>query len=462
MNKFNYDYSKTMWMKIYLADADYEHNCSKVLISFEQTLDIVKKVDAITQGITKILYLVGWQALGHDCGFPEMEVVNDYLKRDCDKDGRESLLWLVEEAKKYHTVISYHGNISDEYAENASHQEFVDANAICNGIDGKPAVIEVYNTRNAYKISYKQYWESGLFRKYFDRFCETVPVREAGTVHLDNLCIAESLNPRTTMTEQDEARNKILDYIASLGIDVTTEYTYRELDLRADQQYHPIRELYKQLGEELPVGDWRDAPIRCLGRIAASWWTNGMTVDDMLNIKPSLYTGHPNDGALASVFYGTMHGEDVWMEHGTDSRDWAPEFIRQFCTYQLPFLYLNRYDRLKVDEDSEMPGQEGRYTATLSDGVISRGCDLSISKNGVVMKQGGDVILPLTEDNRLYIAYSEKGRSGSWNMPDAAFGEADLYEITPEGNVPAGRAAIADGKIELDLKPGQAFAIYAV
>lgn len=200
----NYDYSQTMWMKMFLAEPDFENNCSKVYITFEQALELVKTVDNLTPGVKKIVYLVGWQGLGHDDCYPEMETINPYLKRACDATARESLFWLFEEAKKYNTVISYHGNVADEYSANKSHGEFVEADAILKNTDGSPAVIEVFNNRNARKTSYKQYWDSGLFKKYWDRFCETVPVREAGTVHLDNFCIAENLCPRTTVEEQDE------------------------------------------------------------------------------------------------------------------------------------------------------------------------------------------------------------------------------------------------------------------
>ena len=34
--KFNYDYSKLLWMKMFLAKPDYENNTSEVLINFEQ------------------------------------------------------------------------------------------------------------------------------------------------------------------------------------------------------------------------------------------------------------------------------------------------------------------------------------------------------------------------------------------------------------------------------------------
>lgn len=65
--KFNYDYSECMVMKLGLAIPDKEHtNKSKVLMTFDEALDYIKKIDNITQGITKIYYLVGWQYLGHD------------------------------------------------------------------------------------------------------------------------------------------------------------------------------------------------------------------------------------------------------------------------------------------------------------------------------------------------------------------------------------------------------------
>ena len=459
--RFNYDYSKTLWMKMFLAVPDFPNRSSKVYINFEQALEIVKAVDNITQGIRKIIYLVGWQGLGHDDCYPEMEIVNEYLKRECDATARDSLLWLFEEAKKYNTVISVHGNIADEYGANATHSEFVETNSICNGMDGKPAVIEIFNGRDAYKTSYKQFWESGLFKKLFDRFCEVVPVREAGTVHLDNFCIAENLNPQTYVDEQNEARNKMLDYIHELGIDVTSEYTYREAHFRAEDPGHPIRRtLYAQSGEELTECSWTDMPMHTLGRIPATWWTSNMTMQECIDIAPSLYSGHLTDSALLSVFYGTMHGEDIWMNHGTDPAAWAPVFIKEFCTFHVPYVYLNRYQRLSYTENPDAERAK-KYTVQFSDGVVSRAEDASITKNGIVLKQGKDVILPLTEDNRTFIAYSENGKSGMWNVPDAGFTAAKVYEITPAGNRYIGEAVVCDHQIELDLAAGQAVAIHA-
>ena len=456
--KFNYDYSKTMWMKMFLASPDFEHNTSNVRINFEQALDIIKTVDNLTQGITKIIYMVGWQGLGHDDCYPEMEVVNEYLKRDCDATARDSFLWLFEEAKKYHTVVSVHGNQSDEYGTNASHREFVDAHAVVMNPDGTPAVIEVFYGRDAYKISYKQFWESGLFKKYWDRFCEVIPVKEAGTVHLDNFCIAESFCPRTTVEEQDEARNAILDYIRAQGIDVTSEYTYRETEYRCDYLDHPIRNFYAKHVDELPKTESRSR-LRTLGRIPATWWTDRLTMDDLMENPPFLLSGHLTDGNHRDVFYAAMHGEDIWIRCGVDQEKWVPCFIREFCTQQVPFFYLNRYDRLSYKTLSEEEG--GGFEVTFSDGLISRACDHTITKNGIILKREDTLILPLTEDNRLFVAYSAEGYAGKWNIPDATFSKGSVYEITAEGNKYLGTCEVVDGAVELEVLPEQGLVITA-
>lgn len=453
--RFNYNYAKIMMMKMFLARPDYPHNTSEVLINFENALKIIRCVDNITQGIGKIVYLVGWQGLGHDDLYPDMTAVNDHLKRDCDPDGRSSLLWLIEEAKKYNTVVSFHGNLADAYEQSPSFPELAAANAVTNDKNGKPAVIEIFNGRNAYKVSYKQYYESGLFKKYWDKFCDLVPVKEAGTVHLDNFCIAENLCPETGMAEQNDARNAMIDYITSLGIDVTSEYTYRELDRRADDKGHPIHKYYGDDVSLLPENGWKNAPIHTIGRIPAVWWMSNMQPGDFMTYPPEVFTGFPTDEDLRYVFYGLMHGEDIWMENGHDEKEWSDEFIKQFCLIQVPYFYLNRYRRERLEKHGD-----GSFTGYFSDGVKSDGKTKTITKNGVTVKDGENaLLLPLGETGRKFIAYSENGKTGKWDIPDAEDGEASVFRITPDGNVPAGKTSIRGGKVTLSVGSGEAYAL---
>ena len=105
---------------------------------------------------------------------------------------------------------------------------------------------------------------------------------------------------------------------------------------------------------------------------------------------------------------------------------------------------------------------DGNYIVSFSDGVESTGKTKSITKNGALLKQGNDVILPLTEDNKIFIAYSESGKDGEWNIPDAEFEKASIYNITLDGNEYIGDVTVTDKKIPLSLKAGQAVTIKGI
>ena len=64
-------------MKLFLSQALYDEKFkkkdngeSKVYCTIDEALEIIKKVDNLTLGIPKIIYLVGWQYNGHDSKYP--------------------------------------------------------------------------------------------------------------------------------------------------------------------------------------------------------------------------------------------------------------------------------------------------------------------------------------------------------------------------------------------------------
>ena len=102
------------------------------------------------------------------------------------------------------------------------------------------------------------------------------------------------------------------------------------------------------------------------------------------------------------------------------------------------------------------------YTVTFSDSVISKAADRSITKNGIVLKKGNDVILPLTDDNKIFIAYSENGCDGKWSIPDAEFAKAEIYNITVDGNEHISDVTIENKTISMKLNAGQAVVIKCI
>jgi hypothetical protein len=74
---WRHDYSQTLVMKIFLCRQDSNGKVGKVYLTFEQALDVIRKLDNVTLGVPKVIYLVGWQFTGHDSGYPSWSVVNE-------------------------------------------------------------------------------------------------------------------------------------------------------------------------------------------------------------------------------------------------------------------------------------------------------------------------------------------------------------------------------------------------
>jgi len=66
-NVFQHDYSQTLVMKLFMSVPDGRGG-TKVSNTVETAIDIIKKVDYLSLGAPKIIYLVGWQYNGHDDG----------------------------------------------------------------------------------------------------------------------------------------------------------------------------------------------------------------------------------------------------------------------------------------------------------------------------------------------------------------------------------------------------------
>src|SRR5262245_62172397 len=63
-------YDQSIVMKIFLAQRIDEGRSCRVYLTFEQALEVIERLDRITCGAPKIVYLVGWQYNGHDSKYP--------------------------------------------------------------------------------------------------------------------------------------------------------------------------------------------------------------------------------------------------------------------------------------------------------------------------------------------------------------------------------------------------------
>lgn len=442
MVKYNYDYTKTMMMKLCLAVPD-RNGGSTVINTFADAFEIIKKVDAITCGISKIIYLVGWQYNGHDDKYPDFFEVNEALKYP-DKTARESLLYLIEEAKKYHTVVSLHINFNDAYENAPSFDRFVKANALIRDKKGRPYGIEKYNGLDCYKTSFKEYWESGLFKEMFDRLFTVVPLSELKTVHVDNFQCYKNHAPYISVTEMQNYRRRMIEYVASKGIDITSEFTYREYDKMVN------RPPFKMRGSLHSV----NAPIDTLGYIPAVWWYSNITKKDLITVSPQkMCGGMYSNKRFGNYLYGNIHGEDVFPNNNGKNSDWENEFKEQFATVQVPFQYLCNFKRLSIK------GFGKSERCVFENEVTSYNKDRRITVNGETVKENENLLLPLLHLKETYIAYSKNGDAREWILTDKNYKKAQISVYENGEYKFISEQSVTDGKIHLKIKPQELLCI---
>ena len=236
---FLHDYHQTLVMKIFLAEKRPSGGC-KVFLTFAQTLDVIRRLDNITCGIPKIVYLVGWQYNGHDSKYPAWDQVNHRLKRDEDATALESLKWLMAEAFKYNTTVSLHVCMIDANMESPLWQTYLDHDIIAKDKQGNLLKGEVFGSwigpdTQSYQMSYAREWETGFAQKRIDGLLAMLPIQRARTLHIDAFHSFapgrdhdDTISPYLgyTIGKEIQTQRKIYRYFRDRGVDITAEGDY--------------------------------------------------------------------------------------------------------------------------------------------------------------------------------------------------------------------------------------------
>jgi hypothetical protein len=78
-------------MLVYKIAADYcpaDKETKK--LNAAEILQVIRRVDNLTRGIPKLVYLVGWQYRCHDTGYPSLDRVNETLRRPGDDSAADT------------------------------------------------------------------------------------------------------------------------------------------------------------------------------------------------------------------------------------------------------------------------------------------------------------------------------------------------------------------------------------
>ena len=437
--QWHHQYHQTLVMKLFLSQAMFDEKYkrkdngkSEVFCTIEKALEIIKKTDNLTLGIPKIVYLVGWQYNGHDSKYPAWFEGNRKLKRPQDANTLESIKWLMAEAKKYHTTVSLHINMFDAYEDSPLWETYVMNDIIAKNKDGS-----LRKGEWGWPISYAQEWKTGFAQKRIDSLCALLPIKEAGTIHIDAFHTWAPIGEKGpgerpfvkcptspylnfTIDDETEAQRKIFNYWSSKGIDVTSEGV-KFLRETAFEGYQPM-----------------------------AWWVD-FSPEDYLNWPAAYYTGGTDRRDLGKLFGTSIHGEDIFKNNSKN----LTGFLKEFCLNTLPWHYLNRLDRICfiMDKDEKKVIFSNDVETTVADN------NFILKSSGKTLVENGNVLLPaLWLDKPELIAFSEKGfQNKSWQLPDEfeKIAEFEMFEITINGNLFLQNINTDSGNLNFSLKPGQ-------
>ena len=431
-----YDYSMTLVMKLGLSIPDGKGG-SNVFCDFETALELIAQADKLTLQVPKIIYLVGWQYNGHDDKYPAMFEVNEKLKRAEDANARESLMWLMREARKYHTTVSLHINMTDAYDDSPLWDVYVENDLISKKRFGDLMVIGNYNNRNAYQINYQNEWNSGWTQRRIDSLINLFPeLKKAGTIHIDAWIARESKGHYESLVTESEYQKKALHYWNNQGIDVTSEW----------------------------VMDYMT------GLVPFAWHFNARNQQHYLDVPANVYTGsgiNPSvagsDFGLGFLFGQSMYGEGLWPywnKNEEDKKNWDKKFAEKFYLNCLQYFYLNTLDRISVT------GVKNDRVAKFSESVSVSLNDSTVRKREIVLRDKNTVLYPVVwkegPELAVFSRYGSEEKlfqlTGVWRY----FSEFDMYKVSVSGLEFVDKVKVKEGAIRLELEKGQPYVLQPV
>ena len=419
---YNHQYHQTLVYKILLG------GIKQTLLTFEQSLEVMEKIDNLTRGIPKISYLVNWEQHWDGCRYPAWWPVNPRFKRPEDKTALESLRWLFKQGRKYNTTVSLHINMLDAWPESPLWDTYIKEDLLAREKDGS-----LVKYKFGYPISYTREWQAGYAQKRIDRLCEMLPLKKAGTVHIDAFHNFIPFKPKGPISpwhgisiEQETAtQRKIFRYWRNKGVDVTSEF----LDAYRIDPFFGLQPM-----------TWHLPPSEHNYMRHPAW----------------LQCGGHDKSEMGKLFGTSMYGEPLIISDPKTLKN----FLRRFCLQTLGWYYLNRYDKISY------LGKQNPKEVQFSDGIVTRlfNDGRFIMKHGNrLMRENDDVFIPaLWRKNKEIIAYSAAGyEQKKWQLPCdwKKVHRVDIYEITLAGPKKIGEKIVDDRWLTLSLKKDQGVSI---
>lgn len=289
---------------------------AELFLTFEDALKTIKRVHDVTCGAPQIVLLTGWQFEGHDSKYPAWTEVNRHLKRPQDETARESLRWLIRQARQYNCLATLHVNMFDAYPDSPLFEEYVEKDIIARDKDGQLIIGNRWSGMDCYHLSYTQEWKHGLAQKRIDDLLEMIPeIVENQCIYVDAFLGARKaeqqgpISPYLGYTREDEARTmrKILRYWRAKGVDPACEHVWgMKVDRFVGLQPHAACQADKI--EDLPDALY-SAHVAHFG-FTSTTEPEGFADRFWLEFLPYFYKNHPHGSTDQA---GMIDGADICM-----------------------------------------------------------------------------------------------------------------------------------------------------
>ncbi len=183
-------------------------------MTFEQALDIIRQIHAVTGGMKQVCYLAYFQCRGGETGYPEMSSIYPPV------GDKAMLRRVIREARKYNAVVSFHQNLDTFDAE----ADCVDGRYIARDCNGHLYDGLFWNPTQLLRISLPNYRPQ--VRRLIDRLVKDYGISQ--TYHLDQYSgspYAFDANPARPLPGKafTEGKLALLKDFNARGIDVTSE-----------------------------------------------------------------------------------------------------------------------------------------------------------------------------------------------------------------------------------------------
>lgn len=410
-------YTKGIWYKVFNAEKE-----RGVLTTFKETLEIVRMICHVTDGMPQIAYLTGWQYDGHDTGYPSINRINPKLAENPER-AAEELQELVRAAReRYNCIVSYHINLDDAYVDAPD----FNPDLLSRDPDGAARIWLDTAKQRAYHICHTKDVESGDVFRRIDDFLRTVPVTR--TVQVDAFRNTNaSWEPNGYIGPLEElvcGMKPILAYFRERGIDVSTE----------GQNGMPIED------GGVFGAYWHYSPsLHYHGKVVgggsvdmnAVAWGKGASFDSDV-----LYRGAPT----------RLLGEQF---HANDFvAGWERIVDIIFLGSLLYQFYLAR-EMLEWREDEEKVYI--RYADGVTVNIRKDEQQLAVRWGRLAIADNDDRFIPLRD--RIYL-YSRYGADRSWPLPpDWLETSIAAVRLEADGGRPPMAFELANGEIRLRLDP---------